>query len=131
MTLSSVTEMKVTEARIPMDWFLNSKLGRKIVVMEGMLENQASYPVSKIRFQATMHDRQGILVETAESYAGIIIGKEKLKIMGADEIRADFKNAGAAEFQVPPKGKKPYMIVFTSMPDRFRYSIKPVDLERH
>lgn len=129
-SVSSVKEIKLQNVRQRLVY--NVKLGKSIRVVEGIAENSAAYPVSKIKIVANLYDAEGSLLASMASFGGAILVDAKLENMDAAGLIADLKTGKASEDRIPPKGQIPFMVVFTSdVAGVHKLSVSPVDFTKH
>ena len=127
---SSVKEIKLLNIRQRMVY--NVKLGKNIRVIEGIAENAASRPVSKIKIAANLYNSDGLLLASMESLGGNILIDAKLESLDETGLISDLKKGRASEDKIPPKGQTPFMIIFTSeMSGVHKLSVLPVDFEKN
>jgi Protein of unknown function (DUF3426) len=126
---SSVKDIKLLSIRQRLVY--NIKLGRSIRVIEGIAENSASYPVSKIKIAANLYDANGSLLASMESFGGNILIDAKLETLDAAALIADLNKGNASEDRIPPKGQTPFMVIFTSdLAGVHKLSVLPVDFKK-
>lgn len=109
---SSVDEIRLMNIRQRLVY--NVKMGKSIRVIEGIAENAASHPVSRIKIVANLYNIEGALLASMESYGGNILIDSKLESLDAAGLTASLKTGKAAEDKIPPGGQIPFMMVFTT-----------------
>ncbi len=127
---SSVKEITLLNVRQRLVY--NVKLGRSIRVVEGVAENAASYPVSKIRIMANLYNADGSVLASKESFGGNILIDKQLENLDESGLLFDLNRGQASADIIPPKGQTPFMIIFTrEMTGVHRLAVTPVDLIKH
>lgn len=130
VTSSSAQEIKLLNIRQRLVY--NLKLGKSIRVIEGIVENSASYPISKIRISANLYDANASLLASMESFGGNILIDAKLESMDADALVSELKKGNASDDIIPPKGQTPFMVIFTSeLAGAHKLSVLPIDFIKH
>lgn len=130
VTSSSAQEIKLLNIRQRLVY--NVKLGKSIRVVEGIAENSASYPVSKIRIAANLYESNGSLLASMESFGGNVLIDAKLESLDAVALISELKKGNASEDRIPPKGQTPFMVIFTSeLAGAHKLSVLPVDFKKH
>ena len=127
---SSVKEVQLLNVRQRL--ITNIKLRKSIRVIEGIAENSASHPISKIKIVANLYGAQGDIVASMENVAGHILIDGQLENLDAAGILAALKAGKISEEKIPPKGQVPFMIVFPTEPGGiFKLSVTPVDFKKN
>lgn len=127
---SSVKEITLLNVRQRLVY--NVKLGRSVRVVEGIAENSATYPVSKIKIVANLFNVDGSILATKESFGGNILIDKQLENLDESGLLFDLNRGKASEDLIPPKGQTPFMIIFTrEMTGVHRLSVTPVDFIKH
>lgn len=126
---SSVKEIKLLNVRQRLVY--NAKLGKSIRVIEGIAENSARYPVSKIKIAANLYGSDGALLASMESFGGHILIDAKLESLDEAGLISDLTTENASEDKIPPKGQIPFMAVFTKEPAGVhKLSVLAVDFKK-
>ncbi|MBP7340939.1 MAG: DUF3426 domain-containing protein [Smithellaceae bacterium] len=129
-SLSSANEINLYNVRQRLVY--NGKLGKSIRVIEGIAENTASYPVSRIKIAAKVYGADGALLGTMESFGGNILVDSKLENMDAAALIAELHQGKASEDPIPPKGQIPFMVVFIDeTAGVYKLSVVPVAFTKH
>lgn len=106
----------------------NVKLGRSIRVVEGIAENSATYPVSKVKIAANLFNADGSLLATKESFGGNILIDKQLENLDESGLLFDINRGKASDDLIPPKGQTPFMVIFTrEMQGVHKLSVTVVD----
>lgn len=130
VSTSSVKEIKLLSVRQRLVY--NIKLGKSIRVVEGIAENSASFPVSKIKIVANLYNADGSVLAFRESFCGNILIDKKLESLDEAGLISDLNQGKASEDKIPPKGQVPFMVVFTSeLAGVHKLSVIPVDFIKH
>ncbi len=123
---SSTDEIKLYNVRQRLIY--NTKMQKSIRVIEGIAENNASYPVSKIKIAANLYNAEGSVITSMESFGGSILIDSKLETLDADGLMASMKTGKASEDRIPPRGQIPFMIIFAGeVAGVHKLSVVPVD----
>jgi len=109
----------------------NTALGRNIRVVEGIVINNTTANISKVKLTGELYDAEGLLLLLSKaSIAGNILTDDKLEKLDEDKIFSALSIASASnlsEARIPPLGHVPFMIVFTREPPKvFKLVIIPV-----
>jgi hypothetical protein len=127
---SSVKEIKLSNVRQRLVY--NVKLGKSIRVVEGIAENSASYPVSKIKVVANLYDANASLLASMESFGGDVLIDAKLESLDEAGLISALKGEKTSEDRIPPKGQIPFMIIFVGEPAGVhKLSVLPVDFKKN
>ena len=98
----------------------NTFLGKNIRVIEGIVKNNTSENISKVKLFGELYDSKGLLLLTSKtSLAGNVLTDEKLEKLDENEIFSALSIAPASnlsEAKIPPLGQVPFMIVFPQEP---------------
>jgi len=84
-------------------------------VMEGVVVNQAAYPVSGIKVRLVVADPYDVVLSQKVVYCGNTLTDEELGAMTEAEIQRELNLAQGSDFpgeRVLPNGEIPFMIVF-------------------
>lgn len=98
----------------------NTPMGRNIRVIEGIVKNNTTANISKVKLLGELYDSEGLLLLTSKvSLAGNVLTDDKLENIDEDKIFSALSLAPASnlsEAKIPPLGQVPFMIVFTREP---------------
>lgn len=129
-SVSSVKEIRLLNVRQRLVY--NNQLGKSVRVIEGVAENIASYPVSKIKVVANLYNANGSVIASRESFAGNILIDSKLESLDDAGLVSEINSGKTSEDIIPPKGQTPFMLVFTTeLKGVHRMSVVPVDFSKH
>ncbi len=85
-------------------------------VIEGVVANDADYPVSQIKIRLVITDSSDAVIGQKIAYCGNIITDEELGAMTEIEIQRELSNPMGSDFpaeRILPKSEIPFMVVFT------------------
>ena len=108
----------------------NTTMGRYIRVVEGIVINNTSANISKVKLTGELYDAEGLLLLLSKgSLAGNVLSDDKLENLDEDKIFSALSIAPASnlsEAKIPPLGEVQFMIVFTREPPKvFKLVIIP------
>lgn len=128
-SVSPVKEVKLINVRQRLVY--NNALGKSVRVIEGVAENVASHPVSKIKVVANLYNANGDVIATRESLGGNILPDVKLESLDEAGLVSELAAGKKSEDIVPPKGQTPFMIIFTrDLSGVHRLAVVPVDFSK-
>ena len=128
-SVSSVKEVKLINVRQRLVY--NNALGKSVRVIEGLAENVASHPVSKIKVVANLYNANGDVIATRESLGGNILPDVKLESLDEAGLVSELASGKKSEDLIPPKGQTPFMIIFTrELSGVHRLAVVPVDFSK-
>lgn len=128
-SVSPVNEVKLINVRQRLVY--NNALGKSVRVIEGVAENVASHPVSKIKVVANLYNANGDVIATRESLGGNILPDVKLESLDEAGLVSELAAGKKSEDIVSPKGQTPFMIIFTrELSGVHRLSVVPVDFSK-
>jgi hypothetical protein len=85
-------------------------------VIEGIVANDADYPVSQIKIRLVITDSSDAVLGQKIAYCGNILTDEELGAMTEIEIQRELSNPKGSDFpaeRILPKSEIPFMVVFT------------------
>ncbi len=85
-------------------------------VIEGVVANEADYPVSQIKIRLVLTDSSDAVLGQKIAYCGNILTDEELGAMTEIEIQRELSNPKGSDFpaeRILPKSEIPFMVVFT------------------
>lgn len=98
----------------------NTSFKRNIRIIEGMIKNNTTANISKVKLLGELYNSEGSLLLTSKiSLAGNFLTDDKLENLNEDEIFSALSIAPASnlsEAKIPPSGQVPFMVVFTREP---------------
>jgi hypothetical protein len=128
-SVSSVNEIKLLNVRQRLVY--NNSLGKSVRVIEGVAENVAAHPVSKIKIVANLYNANGDVIASKDSLGGNILADAKLESLDEAGLISELAAGKKSEDIVPPKGQTPFMIIFTSdLSGVHRLAVVPVDFKK-
>jgi hypothetical protein len=109
----------------------NTSLGRNIRIIDGIIRNNTTASISKVKLLGELYDAEGsMLLASKVSLAGNVLTDDKLENLDEDKIFSALSIAPASnlsEAKIPPRGQVPFMIVFTREPAKvFKLVVIPV-----
>jgi hypothetical protein len=110
----------------------NNTLKKSIRVIEGVVENVASHPVSKIKVVANFYNTNGDIIASGDSLGGNTLTSAKLESLDEAGLASELSAGKKSEDILPPGGKTPFMIIFTSeLKGVHKWAVVPVDFSKH
>lgn len=97
---------------------VNESLGI-IRVVEGTAVNQSTHPMTRIRIKGEIFGDGGVLMGERESYCGNLLTGDEMTSLTEEQIQKELSNpqgSDGSNDRIAPKGKIPFMIVFTREP---------------
>jgi hypothetical protein len=129
-SVSSVKEVKIINYSQRLVY--NNTLKKSIRVIEGVVENVASYPVSKIKVVANFYNVNGDVIASGDSLGGNILANAKLESLDQAGLASELSAGKKSEDILPPGGKTPFMIIFTNeLKGVHKWAVVPVDFSKH
>ena len=101
-------------------FFLDSKKGGKLFVVEGSVTNNYPDVRNFIRIRSNILDSKGAVVKNKIAYAGNVINIQELKGLSMEEIDKRLMNrfgANNVNTNIRPNSSIPFMIIFSELPE--------------
>jgi hypothetical protein len=129
-SVSPVKEVKIINYNQRLVY--NNTLKKSIRVIEGVVENVASHPVSKIKVVANFYNVNGDVIASGDSLGGNILANAKLESLDEAGLVSELSEGKKSEDILPPGGKTPFMIIFTNeLTGVHKWAVVPVDFSKH
>ena len=110
----------------------NNTLKKSIRVIEGVVENVASHPVSRIKVVANFYNVNGDIIASGDSLGGNTLTNAKLESLDEAGLVSELSAGKKSEDILPPGGKAPFMIIFTNeLKAVHKWAVVPVDFSKH
>ncbi|MCL5277036.1 MAG: zinc-ribbon domain-containing protein [Deltaproteobacteria bacterium] len=101
-------------------YFLKNVRGQQLFVIEGDVANTTAHSVSFIKLTANISDSDNNVIASKSFYAANILTDNELRTLTSDQINSKIANEmgqSLKNFNIPPSGKVPFMVVFFDVPD--------------
>ncbi len=101
-------------------YFMKNVRGQQLFVIEGDVMNTEAHTVSFIKLTANISDNNNATIASKSFYAANILTDNELRTFTSDQINAKLANEmgqSLKNFNIPPQGKIPFMVVFFDVPD--------------
>jgi len=129
-SVSPVKEVKIINYNQRLVY--NNALKKSIRVIEGVVENVASHPVSKIKVVANFYNVNGDVIASGDSLGGNTLTIAKLESLDEAGLVSELSAGKKSEDILPPGGKAPFMIIFTNeLKGVHKWAVVPVDFSKH
>ena len=127
----SPAQIELTDVR---QRLVNNMTIGTIRVIEGTAINQSPFPVTRIKVRGEITDAFTVVLGVKESYCGNLLNDNELATMTEDQIQKELSNplgSDVSNDRIAPKGKIPFMIVFTREPAGLvKTFVTPTGVER-
>ncbi len=112
----------------------NQKAGT-LFIIKGVAQNKNKQPVDFVKLRGILHDTNAKAVMERDVFAGNLFTEEELTDLPIEKIQERSQNQRGfnnANFNVPPGGSVPFMIVFDSIPKNLaEFTVKVVESSLH